>query len=63
MVRSASYRATVSIGSGKEGELFLDLCNKLAEKLNLRNLKGEPNYSALFRRGVEALAKQNEIES
>lgn len=58
MIKSANYRATIAIGSGKEAELFLERCNRIAEKLNLRNVKGEANYSALFRRAVESLEKE-----
>ena len=57
MIRTANYRTTIAMGSGKEGEDFLRLCNRLAEQLGLKNLKGEPNYSALFRVAIEHLQK------
>ena len=57
-MKQPNYRATVSIGSGDDGAKFIDLCNEIAVKLNLQNVKGEPNFSALFKRGVESLAKE-----
>lgn len=58
-----NYRTTISIGSGKEAEEFMEMCGQLATELHLINTKGEPNYSALFRRGMDALSRELEAKA